>query len=175
MRLKKYYSSREVIGVTGLTADQLRWWERQKLVSPAVASHRTDAGGFTERRYTPVDLLELLVLADLRRRGFTIPELLDLIAALKEFFGVRLYEAAGDGGLVTLLTDGRDIYARTHDGRLFNILRDPTQALLVIGGEQRWKKLASRARPKKTAKPATTPKSARPAKLRKPAPIDDEH
>ncbi|MDO8834711.1 MAG: MerR family transcriptional regulator [Vicinamibacterales bacterium] len=175
MRLKKYYTSREVIGVTGLTADQLRWWERQKLVSPAVASHRTDAGGFTERRYTPVDLLELLVLADLRRRGFTIPELLDLIAALKEFFGVRLYEAAGDGGLVTLLTDGRDIYARTHDGRLFNILRDPTQALLVIGGEQRWKKLASRARPKKMTKVATTPKSARPATFRKPAPIDDEH
>jgi DNA-binding transcriptional MerR regulator len=169
MRLKKYYTSREVIGVTGLTADQLRWWERQKLISPAVASHRTDAGGFTERRYTPVDLLELLVLADLRRRGFTIPELLDLITALKEFFGVRLYEAAGDDGPVTLLTDSRDIYARTHDGRLFNILRDPTQALLVIGGEQRWKKLASRARPKKATKAATA------ARTRKPAPIDEEH
>jgi len=163
MRLKKYYSSREVTAVTGLTADQLRWWERQKLIAPAVASHRTDAGGFTERRYTPVDLLELLVLADLRRRGFAIPELLELIAALREFFGVRLYEAAGDGGPLTLLTDGREIYARMQDGRLFNILRDPTQPLLVIGGEQRWKKLASRARPRKAAK------------RRKPAPIDNEH
>jgi DNA-binding transcriptional MerR regulator len=166
MRLKKYYSSREVTALTGLTADQLRWWERQKLISPAVASHRTDAGGFTERRYTPVDLLELLVLADLRRRGFGIPELLDLIAALKEFFGVRVYEAAGDGGPVTLLTDGREIYAKMQDGRLFNILRDPTQPLLVIGGEQKWKKLASRARPRKPASKA--------ARL-KPAPIDDEH
>jgi DNA-binding transcriptional MerR regulator len=166
MRLKKYYSSREVTALTGLTADQLRWWERQKLISPAVASHRTDAGGFTERRYTPVDLLELLVLADLRRRGFGIPELLDLIAALKEFFGVRVYEAAGDGGTVTLLTDGREIYAKMLDGRLFNILRDPTQPLLVIGGEQKWKKLASRARPRKPTK------SARP---RSQAPIDDEH
>jgi DNA-binding transcriptional MerR regulator len=166
MRLKKYYSSREVTALTGLTADQLRWWERQKLISPAVASHRTDAGGFTERRYTPVDLLELLVLADLRRLGFGIPELLDLITALKEFFGVRVYEAAGDGGPVTLLTDGREIYAKMHDGRLFNILRDPTQPLLVIGGEQKWKKLASRARPKKSAK-STKPKA--------PAPIDDEH
>lgn len=163
MRLKKYYSSREVTAVTGLTADQLRWWERQKLIAPAVASHRTDAGGFTERRYTPVDLLELLVLADLRRRGFAIPELLELIATLKECFGVRVYEAAGDGGLVTLLTDGRDIYARMQDGRLFNLLRDPTQPLLVIGGEQRWKKLASRVRPRK------------PSKSRRPAPVDDEH
>jgi DNA-binding transcriptional MerR regulator len=166
MRLKKYYSSREVTALTGLSADQLRWWERQKLISPAVASHRTDAGGFTERRYTPVDLLELLVLADLRRRGFGIPELLDLIAALKEFFGVRVYEAVGDGGPVTLLTDGRELYAKVQDGRLFNILRDPTQPLLVIGGEQKWKKLASRARPRKPAKPA---------RAKNPAPIDDEH
>ena len=58
----------EAGSLTGLTADQLRWWERQKLVQPAVASHRTEAGGFTERRYTPVDLLEIMVLADLRRR-----------------------------------------------------------------------------------------------------------
>ena len=169
MRLKKYYSSREVISVTGLSADQLRWWERQGLVAPAVAPHRTESGGFTERRYTPVDVLELLVLADLRRRGFAIPQLLDLIAALKEHFGVRLYEAAGDGGMVTLLTDGHDLYARMQDGRLFNMLRDPSQPLLVIGGEQRWKKLASRARPKK---PAAAAKKAR---LKKPAPIDDEH
>lgn len=164
MRLKKYYSSREVTALTGLSADQLRWWERQKLVHPAVASHRTEAGGFTERRYTPVDLLEMLVLADLRRRGFTIPELRELIVTLRDFFNVRLYEAAGDGGSVTLLTDGRDVYARTHDGRFFNILKDPTQPLLVIGGEQRWKVLASRARPQKSKKRA------------KPAPpIDDEH
>jgi DNA-binding transcriptional MerR regulator len=163
MRLKKYYSSREVTAVTGLTADQLRWWERQKLISPAVASHRTAAGGFTERRYTPVDVLELLVLADLRRRGVAIPELHELIVTLRDFFGVRLYEAAGDGGPVTLLTDGRDVYARMDDGRFFNLLKDPTQPLLVIGGEQKWKKLASRARPKKATK------------HKRPAPVDDEH
>ena len=156
MRLKKYYSSREVTSLTGLTADQLRWWERQKLIHPAVASHRTEAGGFTERRYTPVDLLELIVLADLRRRGFSISELCELIATLKEFFGVRLYEAAGDGGPVTLLTDGREIYARMPDGRMFNLRKDPTQPLLVIGGEQRWKILASRARPRKKLKSSAT-------------------
>ena len=34
-----------------------------------IPSHKTDAGGFTERRYTPIELLELMVLADLRRRA----------------------------------------------------------------------------------------------------------
>ena len=149
MRLKRYYSSRDVTGLTGLTADQLRWWERQKLVQPAVASHRTEAGGFTERRYTPVDLLEIMVLADLRRRGFSLARLRDLLGKLRDYFQVRLFEATGEGGPVTLLTDGGDVYVRTLDGRFFNVLKDPTQPLLVIGEEASFKVLASRARPRK--------------------------
>jgi DNA-binding transcriptional MerR regulator len=163
MRLKKYYTTREVIAITGLTADQLRWWKRQRIIQPAVAAHRTEAGGFTERRYTPVDLLEIMVLADLHRRGFSIHTLRQLLKTLGESFGVRLFEATGDGGRVTLLTDGRDIYARTEDGRFFNLLKDPTQPLLVIGGEERFKVLASRARPRRRQKPHP-PSAARGAK-----------
>ena len=66
MRLKKTYSSREVAALTGLTARQLQLWDAGGLLSPAIPSHRTDAGGYTERRYTPIELFELLVLADLR-------------------------------------------------------------------------------------------------------------
>jgi DNA-binding transcriptional MerR regulator len=154
MRLKQYYSSREVTAQTGLSADQLRWWERQKLVEPAVASHPTEAGGFTERRYTPVDVLEIMVLADLRRRGFSLPQLRELIDTLAEHFGIRLFEASGDGGPLTLLTDGSDIYARTTDGRFFNLLKDPKQPLLVVGEAAWFKKLASHVRPRKKRKPS---------------------
>ena len=73
MRLKRTYSSREVAAFTGLTARQLQLWDAGGLLSPAIASQRTAAGGYTERRYTPIDLFELLVLADLRRRGFSMP------------------------------------------------------------------------------------------------------
>ena len=72
MKLKKLYSSREVAQLTGLSARQLQWWAQRKIFLPAVPSHKTDAGGFTERRYTPIELLELMVLADLRRKGLTI-------------------------------------------------------------------------------------------------------
>ncbi len=50
VRLKKTYSSREVAALTGLSARQLQWWDAHKLLTSTVASHRTDAGGFTERR-----------------------------------------------------------------------------------------------------------------------------
>ena len=98
MRLKKHYSSREVAVLTGLSARQLQWWDARRLFVPAIRSHRTEAGGFTERRYTPMDVLELQVLADLRRRGFSIPQLRRLLSTLRDVFGIRLYEAIGEGG-----------------------------------------------------------------------------
>ena len=73
--------------MTGLSARQLQWWDARRLFVPAIRSHRTEAGGFTERRYTPVDVLELQVLADLRRRGFSVPQLRRLLATLRDIVG----------------------------------------------------------------------------------------
>ena len=98
MRLKKTYSSREVAALTGLTARQLQLWDAGGLLSPTIPSHKTDAGGYTERRYTPIELFELLVLADLRRRGFTIQQLHLILRVLQEQFGERLFDATGGGG-----------------------------------------------------------------------------
>src|SRR5213080_3736820 len=108
MRLKRTYSSREVAALTGLSARQLQIWDAGGLISPAIPSHKTAAGGYTERRYTPIELFELLVLADLRRRGFTVPQLHTIVRILKEEFGERLFDATGGGGSVQVLTDGRE-------------------------------------------------------------------
>jgi DNA-binding transcriptional MerR regulator len=151
MRLKRTYSSREVAALTALTARQLQLWDASGLLVAAIPAHRTDAGGHTERRYTPIELFELLVLSDLRRRGFSIQQLHQIIATLKAQFGARLFEATGGGGHVQLLTDGHEIYARTDRGEFFNLLREPAQPLLVVGDEGLLKELSSSLRPR-TAK-----------------------
>ena len=162
MRLKRHYSAREVAHLTGLTARQLQWWDAHRLFQAAVAPRRTEAGGYTERRYTPVDLLELMVLADLRRHGVSVAKLRQLIETLRRRFGVRLYEAIGSDGPVTLLTDGRDVYARTAAGEFFNLLQDPDQPLLVIGEEGSFRELSARARTgkRKKGKKSKTAKAA---------------
>jgi len=146
--LKKNYSSREVAAITGLSARQLQWWDARKLIKPSIAPHRTEAGGFTERRYSPVDLFELAVLADLRRSGLSLTKIRQLIDTLRRRFGIRLFDAIGGGGAITLLTDGEDIYARTDGGQFFNLLRAPTQPLLVVGNENSLKELKLRMRSK---------------------------
>jgi DNA-binding transcriptional MerR regulator len=149
VRLKRFYSSREVGQLTGLSARQLQWWDARRLFRPAIAPQRTDAGGFTERRYTPMDVLELQVLADLRRRGFSIPRMRRLLSTLRDVFGVRLYEAIGEGGALTLLIGGDQLYARAADGRIFN-LDDPEQPMLMVGEELPLRALTARERRRRT-------------------------
>jgi DNA-binding transcriptional MerR regulator len=145
VRLKKLYSSREVAVMTGLTARQLQWWDARRLFTPAVGSRRTEAGGFTERRYTPIDVLELQVLAELRHRRFSIPQIRRLLAALREVFGIRLYEAIGDDGPIALFISGDQLYARAKDGQLFDMAR-PTEPLLMVGEDLPLRPLAARER-----------------------------
>jgi DNA-binding transcriptional MerR regulator len=149
MRLKKTYSSREVAALTGLTARQLQLWNSGGLLSSSVPSLRTDAGGYTERRYSPIELFELLVLADLRSRGFTVQQLHEVVRVLEDRFHQRLFDATGGGGSVQLLTDGRDIYARSATGEFYNLLKTPTQPLLIIGNEASLKELSGKLRTKR--------------------------
>jgi DNA-binding transcriptional MerR regulator len=146
--LKKNYSSREVAAITGLSARQLQWWDARKLIKPSVAAHPTEAGGYTERRYSPVDLFELAVLADLRRSGLSVGKIRQLLDTLRRRFGIRLFDAIGGGGSITLLTDGKEIYARSEAGQFFNVLRAPSQPLLVVGNEESLKELKLRMRSK---------------------------
>ena len=156
MRLKRTYSSREVAALTGLTARQLQVWDAGGLVSAAIPPHRTAAGGYTERRYTPIELFELLVLAELRRRGLSVQQLYQIRRTLKDQFGSSLFEATGGGGRVRLLTDGANVYARTARGDVFNLLKMPTQPLLVVGDEGLLRELRGKMRTRRRALKAAT-------------------
>ena len=149
MKLKKLYSSREVAQLTGLTARQLQWWDKGKLFQSTIPSHKTEAGGFTERRYTPIELLELMVLADLRRKGFTVGRIRKLLEVLHTRFRTRLYDAIEGGGPVTLFIDGENIFAKTESGDLFSILDNAAQPLMMMGEDIKLRQLIARERPAK--------------------------
>ncbi len=161
MKLKRLYSSREVAQLTGLTARQLQWWAQRHLFLPSVPSQKTDAGGFTERRYTPVELLELMVLADLRRKGFTVARIRKLLEVLHTRFHTRLYDAIESGGPVTLFIDGSNIYAKTEQGDLFSILDDAAQPLMMMGEDIKLRQLIARERPARRRAKGTAPSDKR--------------
>jgi len=134
MRLKTSYSAREVAALTGLTARQLQSWDAGRIFVSAISPRRTSLGGFTERRYSPVDVIELIALADLRRRGFAPAALKQMMDTLRDYFRRRLSETLDDAGEVRLLTDGRGLFLRTRQGHIFDLLVDPTQPLVTGDG-----------------------------------------
>ena len=146
MQLKASYSAREVAAFTGLSARQLQWWDTHAVFPPAVSPKRTAAGGFTERRYSPLDVLDLLVLSELRRRKYSVDDIRRIIEVLRTRFGARPHETLEQAGRMTLLTDGDEIFVRIGD-RYFNLLKDPEQPLLV--GEERLKSVKVRRRTKR--------------------------
>jgi DNA-binding transcriptional MerR regulator len=134
MRLKTSYSAREVTALTGLSARQLQTWDATLIFPSAIAPRRTPAGGFTERRYSPVDVIELLALASLRRRGFAPAALKQMMDTLRQYFRRRLSETLDDAGELRLLTDNRGLFLRTRLGHIFDLLADPTQPLITGDG-----------------------------------------
>jgi len=134
MRLKTSYSAREVTALTGLSSRQLQGWDATRVFPSAIASRPTSLGGFTERRYSPVDVIELVALAQLRSSGFTPAALKQMMDALRDYFRRRLSETLDDAGELRLLTDGRGLFLRTRQGHLFDLLADPTQPLVTGDG-----------------------------------------
>ena len=138
--------------LTGLSARQLQLWDESGLLPSAIPPRRTPKGGFTERRYTPIELFELLVLSDLRYRGFTVHQLHAIVTALKTQFSARLFDATGGGADIQLLTDGSEVYVRTSRGDFYNLLKAPSQPLLVVGEEGLLKELRGKVRERKKLK-----------------------
>jgi DNA-binding transcriptional MerR regulator len=162
VKLKTSYTAREVAALTGLTARQLQGWDAGRIFRPAIAPRRTTSGGFTERRYSPVDLLELLALAELRRRGFAPAQLKHLILTLEQYFRRRLSETLDDAGEMRLLTDGRGLFLRTRDGHIFDLLVDPTQPLITGDGlPLHAVKGKARGRKRPAARASAVPRAAR--------------
>jgi hypothetical protein len=75
-------------------------------------------------------------------------------------FGVRLFEATGGGGRVQLLTDGRELYARSGTA-FYNLLRAPAQPLLAVGDEGLLKELSGSLRPRRRRRVSGSGRSSR--------------
>jgi DNA-binding transcriptional MerR regulator len=148
MRLKTSYSAREVAALTGLSARQLQGWDTTRVFPPAISPRKTASGGYTERRYSPVEVLELLALSNLRKRGFTPADLRQMMDALRDYFRRRLSETLDDAGDLRLMTDGKGLFLETRQGHVFDLLVDPLQPL-VTGDGLGLAPVIGRPRPKK--------------------------
>src|SRR6266403_3365201 len=122
--MKTAFSSRDVVGLTGITPRQLQWWDEQGIVVPGREGHR--------RLYSMGDLTEVAVICELLRRGFSLQRVRKVMSFLQREFGKRLAETVGGASEYHLLTDGTHLYLETSAQQIVDILKNARQPMLAI-------------------------------------------
>ena len=122
--MERRFTSNEVMGLTGITARQLQWWDERGLVAPLKQGHR--------RLYTLDDIAEVAVICDLRRRGFSLQRVRKVIRFLQKEFDKRLVETVSAASDYHLLTDGRRLFLETSPQQVIDILKNSRQPMFTI-------------------------------------------
>lgn len=118
------FTSAEVIAKTGITARQLQWWDERGLVVPARDGRN--------RLYSGEDLAEIAVLAQLRKKGFSLQRVRKIMRYLQRELGKRLVETVTAGSDYHLLTDGKRIYLENSERQVIDILKNSRQPMLSV-------------------------------------------
>jgi DNA-binding transcriptional MerR regulator len=118
------FPSHEVIALTGVTARQLQWWDERGVVKPERVGHR--------RLYSMQNVMEMAVICELRRKGFSLQGVRKVMRFLQREFGKGLGEIVGRNSDVHLLTDGTHLYLETSARQIVDILKNSSQPILGI-------------------------------------------
>ncbi|MEZ5352938.1 MAG: MerR family transcriptional regulator [Bryobacteraceae bacterium] len=118
------WSSTEVAKLGGVSLRQLQWWDEQKVVSPRHEGHR--------RVYSAAEVVEIAVIAELRRKGFSLQKIRRVVRYLQREMGKRLAEVLSGESEMHLLTDGKAIMLEDSEHRVVDVLKNARQAMFLV-------------------------------------------
>jgi DNA-binding transcriptional MerR regulator len=121
---EKTYSSSDVSQIAGVSLRQLQWWDERKVVSPRHEGHR--------RVYFPAEVVEITVIAELRRKGFSLQKIRRVLRFLQKEMGRRLAEVMQADSDLHLVTDGKSIYLEDRQDRIIDILKNARQPMFLV-------------------------------------------
>jgi DNA-binding transcriptional MerR regulator len=118
------YSSVEVSTLASVSLRQLQWWDERKVVSPRHEGHR--------RIYFPAEVIEITVIAELRRKGFSLQKIRRVLRFLQKEMGKRLADLTQAGSDLHLVTDGKAIYLEDRHERIIDLLKNAHQPMFLV-------------------------------------------
>lgn len=118
------FTSTEVSDIAGVSLRQLQWWDEQRVVSPRHEGHK--------RIYLPEEVLEITVIAELRRKGFSLQKIRRVLRFLQREVGRRLSDVLSGETEYHLVTDGRSIYLEDRQERIIDILKNARQPMFLV-------------------------------------------
>ena len=118
------FTSSEVARIAGVSLRQLQWWDERKVVSPRHEGHK--------RIYHPAEVIEVTVIAELRRKGFSLQKIRRVLRFLQREMGRRLGDVLATESELHLLTDGKSIYLEDQESRVIDLLKNARQPMFLV-------------------------------------------
>src|SRR6201996_5452154 len=118
------YTSGDVARIAGVSLRQLQWWDERNVVSPRQEGHR--------RVYLAQEVVEVSVIAELRRKGFSLQKIRRVLRFLQKEMGKRLSDAVAKESDVHLITDGKNIYLEDQPDRVIDVLKNAKQPMFLV-------------------------------------------
>jgi len=141
--IDRTFNSSEVARIAGVSLRQLQWWDERKVVSPRHEGHK--------RVYHPAEVIEVTVIAELRRKGFSLQKIRRVLRFLQREMGRRLADVLAAESELHLLTDGKSIYLENSESRIIDLLKNARQPMFLVCVTDQARRLAvTRKKPART-------------------------
>ncbi len=147
---EQFFTSSDVARISGVSLRQLQWWDERNVVSPRQDGHR--------RVYAPDEVVEVSVIAALRKKGFSLQKIRRVLRYLQKELGKRLADAVEHESQIHLLTDGKNIYLEESADRVVDLMKNARQPmfLVCVTDQLRRFQLASQVEKRKPARAEAT-------------------
>jgi DNA-binding transcriptional MerR regulator len=153
-RDERTFTSTDVAKIAQVSLRQLQWWDERKVVSPRHEGHK--------RIYLAEEVVEITVIAELRRKGFSLQKIRRVLRFLQREMGRRLADVMATDSRLHLLTDGKAIYLEDQQDRIIDLLKNARQPMFLVCVSDQAKRL-DETPPKKGVRSETVARRARAA------------
>jgi len=121
---ERTFTSSEVARIAGVSLRQLQWWDERRVVSPKHSGHK--------REYDAAEVIEVTVIAELRRKGFSLQKIRRVLRFLQREMGKRLADVLSKESDLHLLTDGKSIYLENDESQIIDLLKNARQPMFLV-------------------------------------------
>src|SRR6267378_1118724 len=118
------FTSSDVSRIAQVSLRQLQWWDERKVVSPQHEGHK--------RVYQPEEVIEITVIAELRRKGFSLQKIRRVLRFLQREMGKRLASVMEAASELHLVTDGKSIYLEDQHERIIDLFKNAHQPMFLV-------------------------------------------
>jgi len=153
---ERTFSSSDVARIAQVSLRQLQWWDERKVVSPRHEGHK--------RIYLSQEVIEITVIAELRRKGFSLQKIRRVLRFLQREMGRRLSDVLATESDLHLVTDGKSIFLEDQETRIIDILKNAKQPMFLVCVSDQVKRLGETPRKPARAEAAAAAGSRRPVR-----------